>query len=76
MPEGRHPYIGQLSTDAACATLAENNETRTKIEDIALSAMTEGILASDRDLVDQRVIKISLLLSVPYFKEIFEVYHS
>lgn len=35
------------------------------MEDTALSAMTEGILASDRDLVGQRVIKISLLLSVP-----------
>lgn len=65
--------MGQLSTDSACATLADNNETRTKMEDTALSAMTEGILASDRDLVGQRVIKISLLLSVPYFKEIFEV---
>lgn len=43
------------------------------MEDNALSAMTEGILASDRDLVGQRVIKISLLLSVPQFKEIFEV---
>lgn len=75
MPEGRHPYIGQLSTDSACACLAQNNDTRTKMEGIALSAMTEGMLhvASDRDTVGQRVIKISWSLSVPYLKEIFKI---
>lgn len=43
VPEGRHPYIGQLSTDAVYTFPTHKTiEMRTKLETIALTAMTRG----------------------------------